>query len=164
MEEAEKKTGLNPEQLKAVAFDEGALLVVAGAGTGKTRVIVERIIRLIGDGTKPENILALTFTDKAAAEMRDRVGNASLSAAVDTTIATFNGFGQELLEQYGPEWGLSDLRLLGEVGQLVFAHDHFDEFELDYFAPLSNPTGQLKTLCDCVFQPQARTHHARRIC
>lgn len=137
---------LNAAQQQAVGITDGPVLVVAGAGTGKTRVIVERINRLIREGTKPENILALTFTEKAAGQMLDRVSDASLSAALDATIATFNGFGNDILQQYGSEWGLGTVRLLGETGQLVFLREHFDEFELDYFAPISNPDGQLDKL------------------
>jgi DNA helicase-2/ATP-dependent DNA helicase PcrA len=146
MEQSERQE-LNAGQAAAVGITDGPVLVVAGAGTGKTRVITERIMRLLANGVQPQTILALTFTEKAAGEMRDRL---SISAAMDVNVHTFNGFGQELLERYGPEWGLSDLRLLGEVGELVFVRDHFDEFALDYFAPLSNPTGQLKTLCKYV--------------
>jgi DNA helicase-2/ATP-dependent DNA helicase PcrA len=143
-------TRLNSSQQEAVDLTTGPALVVAGAGTGKTRVIVERILKLIENGTKPENILALTFTEKAAQEMLDRVSDVSLSAGIAAKIATFNGFGQELLDTYGSEWGMSNLRLLGDIGELVFVRDHFDEFDLDYFAPLSNPLGQLKTLCEYV--------------
>lgn len=137
---------LNEAQRQAVEITDGPVLVVAGAGTGKTRVIVERINRLIASGIQPEHILALTFTEKAAGEMLDRVSSASLSTALNTTIATFNSFGNDLLQQYGSEWGLGAVRLLGETGQLVFLREHFDEFELDYFAPVSNPDGQLDKL------------------
>lgn len=138
--------GLNDAQKNAVDFTDGAALVVAGAGTGKTRVIVDRIIRLIHDGVPPESILALTFTEKAAGEMRDRVAGVSLSASLDATLATFNGFGNDLLNLYGNDWGLGTIRLLGDTGQLVFLREHFDELELDYFAPISNPDGQLDHL------------------
>lgn len=146
--EASKKVyeGLNKAQQKAVDQINGPVMVVAGAGTGKTRVITERIIHLIQTGTPPEHILALTFTEKAAGEMFDRVGEASLGAALDATIATYNGFGSDLLNQYGSEWGLGSLRLLGETGQLVFLREHFDKLGLDYFAPISKPDGQLDTL------------------
>ena len=137
---------LNDAQRTAVDVKTGPALVVAGAGTGKTRVIVERVIRLIHDGIDPQNILALTFTEKAAGEMRDRVGEESLEAALETTIATFNSFGNDLLGIYGNEWGLGSIRLLGDTGQLVFLREHFDELELDYFAPVSNPDGQLERL------------------
>ncbi|HSX36688.1 MAG TPA: UvrD-helicase domain-containing protein, partial [Patescibacteria group bacterium] len=64
---------LNKQQRKAINIIDGPVLVVAGAGTGKTRVIVERIEKLVERGTDPEAILALTFTEKAANEMLDRV-------------------------------------------------------------------------------------------
>ncbi len=141
---------LNDAQAAAVEIETGPALVVAGAGTGKTRVIVERIRRLIYDrGVAAENILALTFTEKAAAEMQDRLVVGDV-LNVDTTIATFNRFGNDLLRTYGGEWGLGTLRLLGETGQLVYLREHFDELQLDYFAPVSNPDGQLKLLADYI--------------
>lgn len=161
---------LNEAQRAAVDQTDGPVMVVAGAGTGKTRVITERIIRLIQNGTPPEHILALTFTEKAAGEMFDRVGEASLGAALDATIATYNGFGSELLNQYGSEWGLGSLRLLGEIGQLVFLREHFDELGLDYFAPISSPDGQLDTLRSYVsllkqqlVQPEAYIAYADKL-
>lgn len=141
---------LNEQQQQAVNAVNGPVLVVAGAGTGKTRVIVERIQNLIQGGVEPRHILALTFTEKAAAEMFDRVSAASLGAALDTTIATFNSFGNDLLTAYGSEWGLGTQRLLGDTGQLVFLREHFDELALDYFAPISNPDGQLVALSEYV--------------
>ncbi|HSX36578.1 MAG TPA: ATP-dependent DNA helicase, partial [Patescibacteria group bacterium] len=111
---------------------------------------VERVERLIEKGTDPASILALTFTEKAASEMLDRVNADKVGVTTDVTIATFNRFGNELLTTYGPEWGLGRLNLLGDTGQLVFLREHFDEFGLDYFAPVSNPDGQLRLLADYV--------------
>lgn len=137
---------LNKAQKEAVDIVGGPALVVAGAGTGKTRVITERILKLIQKGIDPATIVGLTFTEKAAGEMLDRVSGSGLKLALDVHIATFNGFGGELLRRYGGEWGLSSLTLLGETGQLVFLREHIDELELDYFAPVSNPDGQLANL------------------
>ncbi|MCA9324471.1 ATP-dependent helicase [Candidatus Saccharibacteria bacterium] len=140
---------LNAAQQAAVDITDGPVLVVAGAGTGKTRVIVERITRLIRSDIPASSILALTFTEKAAGEMLDRISGSD-SVAFDATIATYNGFGNDILQTYGAEYGLGTLRLLGDTGQLVFLREHLDEFELDYFSPVSNPSGQLKNLASYV--------------
>src|ERR1700694_1635202 len=67
---------LNPEQLEVVMAGEGPLLVIAGAGSGKTRTLTYRVSRLIEDGIDPQEILLLTFTNKPAREMLPRVGRA----------------------------------------------------------------------------------------
>ncbi|MGH9133286.1 MAG: UvrD-helicase domain-containing protein [Ilumatobacteraceae bacterium] len=97
--------GLNPDQLDAVVHADGPLLVVAGAGSGKTRVLTHRIAHLIHEGTHPSRILAITFTNKAAAEMRERV--ASLVGPVVRTmwVSTFHSACVRMLRANGDRLG-----------------------------------------------------------
>lgn len=90
---------LNDKQLEAVNHTEGPCLVLAGAGNGKTRVLTERIIKLIDDGVSPYNILAITFTNKAAKEMRVRVQNKIGDVANSIFIGTFHSFGLRILRE-----------------------------------------------------------------
>lgn len=96
---------LNEEQQHAVTHGEGPLLVLAGAGSGKTRVITRRIAWLLAMGIPAERILAITFTNKAAQEMRLRVEQ--LVPGHRVWIGTFHAFGVYLLRQFGDRLGLS---------------------------------------------------------
>ena len=143
--------GLNPEQLKAVTHGEGPLLVVAGAGTGKTQVITRRIAWLIASRrARPSEILALTFTEKAAAEMQVRVDQLVPYGYTDTTIGTFHAFGDRLIREYALELGLpSDIRVLSRAETVIFLREHLFAFELERYRPLGDPTrflGALATL------------------
>ena len=108
MSDAPYITGLNTEQKAAVLHTDGPLLVLAGAGSGKTRVITHRIVHLIHNGVSPRNILAVTFTNKAAREMRERVYDLvhqyapSDRAAIDglPTVTTFHSLGVQILREF----------------------------------------------------------------
>lgn len=90
---------LSERQKEAVMHKEGPCLVLAGAGSGKTRVLTERIVNLINSGVRPQNILAITFTNKAAREMRERVSRSIGSDADKIFIGTFHSFGLKVLRE-----------------------------------------------------------------
>ena len=91
------KNELNPEQYRAVTTVNGAILIIAGAGSGKTRVITFRIAHMLDLGIPQSQILALTFTNKAAKEMADRVKELTQRKLQNLTVSTFHAFGVKVL-------------------------------------------------------------------
>src|SRR3954466_4421188 len=99
---------LNPEQRDAVLHTRGPLLILAGAGSGKTRVITSRIAYLVGDGhARPNEVLAVTFTNKAAAELRTRVETLLGESCGVIWVSTFHSICARLLRREAPAIGLS---------------------------------------------------------
>ena len=98
--------GLNLAQQEAVNYMQGPCLVLAGAGSGKTRVITHKIGRLIQAGLEARRIAAITFTNKAAAEMRERAKALIGREAKDVLICTFHALGVRMLRQDGAALGL----------------------------------------------------------
>ena len=126
---------LNEQQRAAVEHGEGPLLIVAGAGTGKTRVIVERVGYLLSHvpGLRPENILALTFANKAAEQMGRRAVEQFGERAQRVRFSTFHAFCYDLLREELP------LRALDKIDQWIFLRRHLEELELDYYLKASEP-------------------------
>lgn len=98
--------GLNDAQRRAVLAKDGPISVLAGAGSGKTRVLATRVYHLVREGVPANQILAVTFTNKAAREMRERVRAMLSDDTAVPFIATFHGLGRELLESYGSAIGI----------------------------------------------------------
>ncbi|HEV8119138.1 MAG TPA: UvrD-helicase domain-containing protein [Thermoanaerobaculia bacterium] len=100
MTESPSLQGLNPEQTEAVLHEKGPLLVLAGAGSGKTRVITHRLARLIEKGADPRSVIAVTFTNKAAGEMRERAQKLLGGGPLGSFIGTFHAWSLRLLRRY----------------------------------------------------------------
>ena len=139
---------LTAQQREAIEHEKGPLLIIAGAGTGKTLVITHRIAHLILTQTaRPEEILALTFTEKAAHEMEERLDTLVPMGSFGYHISTFHSFGERVLREHGLAMGLtSDFQVLSRPEQVIFFLDHLFEFELDYYRPLGNPTKHVEAI------------------
>jgi len=123
---------LNPSQREAVEHIEGPLLILAGAGSGKTRVITYRIAYLIEKDISPWNILAVTFTNKAAGEMRGRVDRLVGGKGKSVWISTFHSFGARLLrEEIDKIGGSRHFVIYDEVDQLNLIKECTKELDID---------------------------------
>ena len=140
--------GLNPEQRRAVEWGDGPLLIIAGAGTGKTSVVTRRIAYLIATKrARPQEILALTFTDKAAGEMEERVDVLVPYGYTEVWISTFHAFGDRVLREHALLLGLPpDFRVLNRAEQVLFLREHLFELPLQRYRPLADPTRHLQAL------------------
>lgn len=139
---------LNPSQTAAVTHGEGPLLIVAGVGTGKTTVITRRIAWLIGEKlARPAEILALTFTEKAAAEMEERVDVLVPYGYVEAEISTFHSFCDRILRENAVLLGLDPAYdILTEAEQAIFLKNRLFDLPLEQFRPLGNPMKHLQAL------------------
>ncbi|MBU1327192.1 ATP-dependent helicase [Patescibacteria group bacterium] len=133
---------LNVEQKQAVEHGEGPLLIIAGAGTGKTTVVTERIKHIISSGRAlPQEILALTFTEKAAREMEERIDIALPYGVTQMWISTFHAFCDRVLRAEAINIGLDPAyHLMTEAETILFFRKNLFKFSLKYFRPLGNPT------------------------
>ncbi len=135
------KKQLNKEQFIAVQHQNGPMLVVAGAGTGKTTILIERLRYLVENKmAKGDEILLLTFTEKGAGEMENRALDILPYGYFDLWISTFHGFCERILREHALDIGLSpDFKILSSTEQWILIKKNLDIFELDYYKPLGNP-------------------------
>ncbi len=143
-----KNHKLNNQQLKAVKHLSGPLLIIAGAGTGKTTVITERIKYLIlKKHVRPSQILALTFTEKAALEMEERVDKAMPYGYTQMWISTFHSFCDRILRQEAIHIGLNPTyKLMSDAETILLLRKNLFQLKLEYFRPMGNPTKFLSAL------------------
>lgn len=139
---------LTDEQLSAIRYGSGPLLIIAGAGTGKTTVITERVKYLTLEKNIPlSSILALTFTEKAALEMEERVDKAMPYGYTQAWISTFHSFCDRILRSEVIHIGLSSsFKIMTEPESIIFLRKNLFEFDLNYFRPLGNPNKFLEGL------------------
>ena len=133
---------LNKNQERAVNHRKGPLIVVAGAGTGKTRVITEKVRSLIEeDNIDPMKILALTFTDKASEEMLERVQTSMPLAYEEPWVYTFHSFCDRILKNEALEIGLDpSYKIISYPEQWLLLRKNIFSMDLEYYLPLGNPT------------------------
>lgn len=138
---------LDASQRDAACIDHGPVLVEAGPGTGKTLTLVARVLHLLDCGVDPRSILALTFSNKAAEEMRERVARVAPDSAPLIWIGTFHAFGLELLRKYGTRIGLpTDPRVLDPVDAMFLLEQDLSALKLHYYQHLPEPTRYLKDM------------------
>ncbi len=142
---------LDPSQLAAAETVECPALVSAGPGTGKTQTLTHRIAHLLKKGVDPQSILALTFSNKAAAEMRERVEAIDPAAAARLQVMTFHAFGLDLLRKYWKEAGLdSNSPLLDRVDAILLLENHLAELKLEHYRNLHEPTMNLSAILNAI--------------
>lgn len=170
MTQALDLTGLNPEQRDAVMHDEGPLLIFAGAGSGKTRVITFRIARLLARGVPPHRILAVTFTNKAAREMRERVEQLAGAVPRSMWIGTFHAICSRLLRIEGSNIGIDPNFIIYDDGDQIslireiFKQKNIDDKSVQPRAVLSTISNAKEQMKDPEKFAQEATGFFERIC
>lgn len=142
---------LDPSQQAAAHIEHGPLLLEAGPGTGKTRTLIGRIHFLLDKGVPASSILALTFSNKAAEEMRSRIARVSPDAAQQIWMGTFHAFGLELLRKFGTRLGLPPKPDVIDPVEALFLLERFlPELQLDHYQNLYEPTTYLRNILAAV--------------
>jgi ATP-dependent DNA helicase UvrD/PcrA len=138
---------LNTDQRNAVEHQGGPLLVVAGPGSGKTRVIIERIIYLTGKGIKPAELLCLTFSEKAAEEMKQRLEKVIDVSEMD--VSTFHSFAKEVLEDNVLDSGVGvSAGVITKSAALVWGLKNIDNFGLQHLEIGNNAVDLIQSIIE----------------
>ena len=137
---------LNPSQKQAIEHQNSPLLIVAGPGSGKTRVIIERILHLVNNGVKPSEILCLTFTKKATEEMSQRLENNDIT---DVEINTFHSFSKSILEENVLESGINiSSGVIKRSAQLAWGLKNIDSFNFQHVTIGNNAEDLIRAIID----------------
>lgn len=132
---------LNPLQASAAAHRGQAFLLEAGPGTGKTQTLTARVEGLLAEGVDPRRILLLTFSNKAAREMAERIGRKHKAAAAAMWIGTFHAFGLDIIRRFHVELGLpKDPRMMDRTEAVELLEAEFPRLGLSHYRNLYDPT------------------------
>ena len=138
-------------QGEAVRHGAGPFLLQAGPGTGKTRTLVERVGRLVSEGVAPESILVLTFSNKAAGELVDRIAVCHPEAAGQMWIGTFHSFGLDLVRRFHEKLRLTpDPRIVDRAEAIELLEDELPRLPLKHFRNLWDPTLDLADMLTAI--------------
>lgn len=142
---------LNPQQEKAALHRGNALLVEAGPGTGKTQTLTSRVASLLDEGVDPRKILLLTFSNKAAAEMADRIAKRNREGAAAMWIGTFHSFGLDIVRRFRQELGFEkDPRLLDRTEAVELLEEEFPRFGLKHYRNIYDPVQLIDNILDAI--------------
>ena len=141
MSDGHQERQLNELQAIAANHRGSAYILEAGPGTGKTKTLIARLERLLADGVDPRRILVLTFSNKAAGEIAERVARADEAAAAAMWTGTFHAFGLDLLRRFHTECGLpADPRLLDRTEAVELLEIEFPRLRLNHYRDIYDPT------------------------
>ena len=146
-----KMLALDDSQRTAARAEAGPHLIEAGPGTGKTRTLIARIERLLEQGVDPTSILVLTFSNKAAEELRERVAASAPDAAPAIWAGTFHAFGLEILHKFGDRLGLdSHVRVADPGDALLLLEEELPSLPLKHYLQLYEPAFALRDILAAV--------------
>lgn len=150
-EQSPPSASLDTSQRIVAEWTGGPLLVEAGPGTGKTKTLVGRIEFLLTQNVHPTSILSLTFSNKAAEEMRSRVAIASRDVAHQIWMGTFHAFGLELLRKYGFKIGIKpDFTILDPIDGIFLLEERLQSLNLVHYRNLYDPTMYLPDILSAI--------------
>ncbi|MCO8123382.1 UvrD-helicase domain-containing protein [Stieleria sp. TO1_6] len=142
---------LNDKQAAAASHRGVPLLVEAGPGTGKTQTLTSRVHSLLADGIDPREILLLTFSNKAAAEMADRIAEKNKEASAAMWIGTFHAFGLDLIRRFYSELGFEkDPRMIDKTEAVEMLEQQFPKFDLEHYRNVYAPASVIDDILKAV--------------
>lgn len=142
---------LNDRQGAAAKHRGGAFLLEAGPGTGKTQTLTGRIEGLLADGVDPRRILVLTFSNKAAGEMTERIARKNPDAAAAMWMGTFHAFGLDIVRRFAPQLGLpNEPRMMDRTEAVELLEQQFPRLHLKHYQDLYDPTRNIADILSAI--------------